>query len=104
MLLWNGDIQKQSLAVQKYIDILLTPGHNGLTVLLCGFTICESHSYHGATSDGSVYDPSCREQPYGFLEVKCFYSQRNITPHDACFSQRFFHAIFTSSMGEKSVS
>ena len=65
--------------------------------------ISESYPFLSATPDGSVYDPSCREQPYGFLEVKCPYSKRNVTPEDACASPDFCCAIDTNAQGENKV-
>ena len=54
----------------KYIT-----GIDGLTVGPCGFLVCEQYPFLGATPDGTVYDPTNLEQPFGFLEVKCPYSQ-----------------------------
>ena len=54
-----------------------------------GFFISSSHPFLGATPDGAVFDPSSPEEPYGFLEVKCPYSQREKTPNEACNSPGF---------------
>ena len=37
-----------------------------------------------ASHDGAVYDPSNRQEPFGYLEVKCRYTCRNVTPIEAC--------------------
>ena len=39
-----------------------------------------------------MYDPST-EKPYGFLEVKCPYSQRDKTPTEACHDSKFCCSI-----------
>ena len=54
-----------------------------------GFLICKSQSYLGASPDGVVYDPTDVHQPFGFLEVKCPYSNRNDTPKQAFASSGF---------------
>ncbi len=36
-----------------------------------------------------MYDPSNLQYPYGFLEVKCPYSLRDVTPKDACSQSSF---------------
>ena len=64
-------------------------GYDGLTVGQSGFLICESHPFLGATPDGTVYDPSNPQQPFGFVEVKCPYSQRDHTPAEARSSPGF---------------
>ena len=43
----------------------------------------------GATPDGAVFDASNAEEPFGFLEVKCPYAQRNVTPAEACLTPGF---------------
>ena len=96
-------IKNEPVAIQKYVEMQLVCGHDGLSAFPSGFIISESYPFLGATPDGSVYDPSCREQPYGFLEVKCPYSKRNVTPEDACASPDFCCAIDTNAQGENKV-
>ena len=57
----------------------------------------------GASPDGAVYDPLC-DQPYGVLEVKCPYADRNVLTEEACSSQGFCCALTTTSAGEKQLS
>ena len=57
------------------------------------FSVCETYPFLGASPDGAVYDPSNTNQPFGFLEIKCLYSQRNMTPADACSSSGFCCSI-----------
>ena len=77
-------IAKESTAIEEYICHQKMNGHLALTVSPCGFHISESYPYLGATPDGAVYDPSNSAQPFGFLEVKCPYSHRNVTPQEVC--------------------
>ena len=37
--------------------------------------VCKDYPFLGATPDGTVYDPSNLAHPFGFLEVKCPYSE-----------------------------
>ena len=48
------------------------------------FTLC-TH----ASPDGAVYDPSNADQPFGFVEIKCPFSVRNLTPAEATRTPRF---------------
>ena len=47
-------------------------------------------SFLGASPDGAVYDPSDNEKPFGFLEVKCPYSAKEVDPTAACAKSSFF--------------
>ena len=96
-------ILNEPIATQKYVEVQHASGHHGLTVFPSGFFISESYPFLGATPDGSVYDPTCHEQPYGFLEVKCPYSKSNVTLEDACTSRDFCCAVNTGSAGERKV-
>ena len=51
-----------------------------MVVAPCGFFISKSHPFLGASPDGAVYDPSSLNQPFGFLEIKCPYKHKNVTP------------------------
>lgn len=44
-----------------------------------------------------VYDPSSRAQPFCFLEVKCPYSARNITPVEGSASPGFCCTVDTTT-------
>ena len=80
-------------ACQQYVSHQLGHGHQHLTVSPSGFLVCETYPFLGASPDGAVYDPSNTNQPFGFLEIKCLYSQRNMTPADACSSSGFCCSI-----------
>ena len=82
-------VQKEPLAIQEYIKFQHEHGQDLVTVGPCGFLVSKSHPFLGATPDGTVYDPSNSRQPFGFLEVKCPYSQRDCTPVQACSSPCF---------------
>ena len=81
--------QMEPTACREYVAYQHAHGHNELVVTPSGFIISESQPFLGATPDGAVYDPSDGSQPFGFLEIKCPYSQRNVTPVDACLSSGF---------------
>ena len=66
-------IENESRAIQAYIDHKQSCGINELTVGPCGCYICDAHPFLEATPDGTLYDPTNPEQPFGFLEVKCPY-------------------------------
>lgn len=82
-------IQHESIAIQQYVRYQQSQGHSDLTVAPCGFYVCKSHPYLGASPDGAVYDPSEPTAPFGFLGVKCPYRHRNITPEEACATSGF---------------
>lgn len=44
-----------------------------------------------------VYDPSS-EQPYGFVEVKCPYSKRELSPREACATGQFYCTLESSEV------
>ena len=73
----NGAQKMNAMAVKKYQEHCLSNGHTDLTVCPSGFMVSTKYPFLGATPDGAVYDPSSPDQPYGFLEVKCPYSQRD---------------------------
>lgn len=89
-------ITHESIAREEYIKHQHCHGHIGLTVTSCGFHVSKSHPFLGASPDGAVYDPSNTEQPFGFLEIKCPYSARNVTPTEACTHHNFFCTLQTT--------
>ena len=82
-------IQQESLAIHQYTRYQWSHGHPDLSVAPCGFHISTEHPFLGATPDGAVFDASNAEEPFGFLEVKCPYAQRNVTPAEACSTPGF---------------
>ena len=79
-------LKHEPLAIQQYIDYQRACGNNHLMVSPSVCLVSESHPYLGASPDGAVYDPLDVQQPFGFLEVKCPHTQRNVMPVDACLA------------------
>lgn len=92
-------VENEPLAKEAYVSFQHEQGKHGLTLGPCGFLICESHPFLGATPDGTVYDPSSSQQPFGFLEVKCPYLNRDCTPSEACSSPGFCCTLQSSADG-----
>lgn len=92
-------IRHESVAIEQYVKHQQNHGHPNLTVTSCGFHISKSHPFLGASPDGAIYDPSNLCEPFGFLEVKCPYSARNITPVEACSLSGFCCSVNTCSDG-----
>ena len=87
-------IQNEAKAIMQYIDFQHANGHFNLMVTQSGFLINKKYPFLGASPDGAVYDPSS-DQPFGFLEVKCPYSYRNVTPEQASISPGFCSSLST---------
>jgi len=88
-------------AIEKYIEYMHSHGHKELSVVSCGFHISQSHPYLGASPDVAVYDPSNVQRPFGFLEIKCLYTARNVSPLDACTLPNFFFNTVRNSEGQE---
>ena len=56
----------------------------------CGFHISSTHPFLGASPDGAVYDPQQNDEPFGFLEVKCPYTCRDLLPEEGCSISGFY--------------
>ena len=82
-------ISNESSALQAYQAKQRENGHPELVVCKSGFIINPLYPFLGASPDGAVYDPLSPDEPYGFLEIKCLYSQRNVTPVEAYDSPGF---------------
>jgi len=79
---------KEPVALQRYIDLQLTSGHNGLVAVKAGFVISEDFPFLGATPDACVHDPSRTDQ-YGLVEIKCPYKYRDVLPEQAALQSDF---------------
>ncbi len=86
----NHGIENEKHALDEYIKYQHRLGINDLVVAPSGVIINPSFSLLGALPDGSIYDPSNLNDPYGFLEIKCLYTCRDITPIDACSRSKFY--------------
>lgn len=82
-------IEHEPIAIAEYVEHQRRHGHVSLTATSSGLVVCKSHPFLAASPDGAVYDPSDAQQPLGYLEVKCPFSQKNATPVDACSSPGF---------------
>lgn len=82
-------IANEHIAIAEYVGYQHSHGHTDLAVSPSGFNVCSTHPYLGASPDGSVYDPSNIEQPFGFLELKCPFTARDIDPTEACHNSGF---------------
>ena len=78
-------------------------GHIELSVVSCGFHISQSHPYLGASLDGVVCNPSNLDQPFSFLEIKCPYTARNVSPVEACTFPGFFCTTVRKADGKESM-
>ena len=52
-----------------------------------------THPFLAANRDGAVYDRSCIRQPFGFLEIKCHFVPRNISPSGVHKSTILLHYL-----------
>ena len=80
----NYGIESEPLAIKEYVKYQHSHGHPDLMVSPCGFHISATHPFLGASPDGAVYDPQQNYQSYGFLEVKCPYTCRDLLPVEGC--------------------
>ena len=101
LVLTDLGVYKEPVAKQAYVSFQHEQGRNEFTVGPSGFFICESHSFLGANPDYNVYDPSNLQQPFGFLELKYPYSQREHTPAEACSSPGFCCSLQTKADGHQ---
>ena len=49
----------------------------------------ESHPFLGASPDGYVHDPTNQGEEFGFIEVKCPFVQRDLSPLEASLTSGF---------------
>ena len=81
-------IDHEGEAIRLYADYQQAHGHPGLYVCPTGLHLSVHYPFLGASPDGAVYDPLSSD-PFGFLEIKCPYSQRHKSPVEACSSSGF---------------
>ena len=82
-------MNQEPRAIKSYVSYQHAKGLNSLTVGPSGFLVSETHPFLGASPDGTVYDSTDVQHPFGFIEVKCPYLHRNRTPREACSSPGF---------------
>jgi hypothetical protein len=81
-------ISHEATAVGKYITYMQNMGHP-IVVEEVGLVVNPDIFWLGASPDRKVIDLSEKE-PYGILEVKCPYSQRDRSLEEACKDQSFY--------------
>lgn len=86
----NYGIENEKLALKEYTKYQQSLGMNDLVVAPSGVIINPNYSFLGSSPDGAVYDPSNLQEPFGFLEIKCPYTSRNVTPIEACSQSGFY--------------
>ena len=91
-------IDMEPVAVKEYVAYQQNNGHPELSVCASGFIINTAYSFLGASPDGVVYDPSNVLQPYGFLEIKCLYSVRFLSPLEASITSGFCSERVSTSL------
>ena len=96
----NWGVQNEPLAIEAYINYQHEQGKAGLTVGPCGIIVSDSYPFLGATPDGTVYDPICTDQPFGFIEVKCPFSHQHQNPLEAGNLSSFFCNVRLSNNAE----
>ena len=83
------DFTYEKVALEAYIKKQHKCGHPDLVVSQSGFLINPSWPSLGASPDGAVYDPSNADKPFGFVEIKCPFSVRHLTPAEATHTPGF---------------
>ncbi len=86
-------IEMEPVAIEAYVQHQHNHGLPDLVVTASGFHVSSSHTFLGATPDGSVYDPHYTAEPFGFLEVKCPFSAKDVEPYEACTKPNFFSTV-----------
>ena len=86
-IVWGRE--KEATALSTYTDHHKKNGNGGVTVSKSGFHVSETHPFLGASPDRCVYDPHSPNDPYGFLEIKCPYKYREVSPTLACSDKDF---------------
>lgn len=82
-------IDNEKHALEAYVTWQHNHGHPDLIVSPSGFIINPLYSFLGASPDGAVHDPSHADAPFGFVEIKCPYSVRDLTPVEATHTPGF---------------
>ena len=93
-IVWGRE--KEAAAESTYTEYHRKNGNGGVIVSKIGFLVSETHPFLGASPDRCVYDPTSPNDPYGFLEIKCPYKHREVSPALAC-SDKDFCGFFDKS-------
>ena len=92
----------EDIALEQYKEQQNAASHNGLFYTKSGFVISEEYPFLGASPDAVVYDSSCTES-FGLAEIKCAFSNRNVSPSEVCSSSGFCSTLETTSDGESCI-
>ena len=92
-------INKEPIALEKYVSVQHDAGHNGLYCCASGFVISEEYPFLGASPDGVVHDPSVSNS-FGLAEVKCPFSFRNLSPFEAAETPTFCSQLVVDGNGK----
>ena len=84
----NWGIQNESTAIEAYIAYQDLLGKH-VTVRPAGFFVSESHQFLGASPVGYVHDTTNQGEEFGFIEVKCPFVQRDLSPLEASLTSGF---------------
>lgn len=87
----------ESIATQQYVRYQEIQGLPDISVTPCGFHVCKSHPFLGASPDGAASDPTEPTASFRFLEVKCPYMYWNITPQEPCATSGFCCSLESES-------
>jgi len=80
--------EHEIVAREACIKQMQPSGHTTIAVKLVGFIIHPQEGWFGSSPDGMVIDSTDRTYK-GLLEVKCPYTERDISPQDACKNPNF---------------
>ena len=89
-------IENELVAIEKYIFYQQSK-HPEIAVSPTGFYISVEHPFLGASPDGAMYYPANALQPFGFMEIKCRYASRSLTPAEAYGTSGFCCDLDASS-------
>ena len=66
-------IQHEKLVIDAYIDYQQHNGCPNTLVTQSGFIVNSLYPFLGVLPDGTMYDSSNEENPFGFIDLKCPY-------------------------------
>ena len=83
------DKNKESIALERYVQLQHNCVHPGLYCCPSGFLISEDYPFLGVSSDAVVHDPTS-VNPFSLVEIKFPYSVHNVSQIEAAESGNFF--------------
>ena len=70
----------EATALDAYVKYQHSKGHPDLYATMSGMIISCTHPFLGASPDASVYDTSNSLESFGFVEIKCPFKYKDVTP------------------------